>query len=525
MITIKPRQAAKINKPDAGEKTLFLDQSDNALKTKDSTGAVESLVGATQATVTQIAYTNNIPFTKPYNFMTSHLVSSNIIFTPNSINAVPGAVTLCKIVADGISTLTFTGIKEIIGSNYDNTANILNYLVFFYDGADYFVNIYQELNTQPVDLIAPNLQTAIISNSIRNRIVLTYNKFLNTLSTPLTTDFTVSEGKTVSSVTVTGSEVRINTNTNYAFGDVITISYVPGTNEIQDTSLNNAATLVTQAVTNNIAAPDLVAPLLSTATVEEAFDNRIILAYNENLNALVIPATTDFVVSGGKTVTNVSIVNGIVTLTVNSAYVFGDVITVSYTSGVNKLQDANGNFAANLVSQAVTNNISSSEITLAWEGLSNTIYTLPELIGGTLPSGGRATITVDAAQAFYVRTVVPTPATETNATVLYLDNVNTTNYTWNSGLVFRCGFYHYGGNIFASDGGFSAINTSISVVVGDWLQMIKSGNDVLLQKSTNAGGSWTTVYTFTGALTAQTTLYIKSLFATAEGQKITVTQG
>lgn len=43
MFTIKPRVAATVATPDTGEKTLFLDQSDSILKTKDDAGVVEAL--------------------------------------------------------------------------------------------------------------------------------------------------------------------------------------------------------------------------------------------------------------------------------------------------------------------------------------------------------------------------------------------------------------------------------------------------------------------------------------------------
>ena len=43
MFTIDPRQAAKVAIPDTGQKTLFLDQLDSVLKTKDDAGVVEAL--------------------------------------------------------------------------------------------------------------------------------------------------------------------------------------------------------------------------------------------------------------------------------------------------------------------------------------------------------------------------------------------------------------------------------------------------------------------------------------------------
>lgn len=41
------------------------------------------------------------------------------------------------------------------------------------------VNIFQDVNAQAADIIAPILQTAAIANATRDRIVLTYDEALN----------------------------------------------------------------------------------------------------------------------------------------------------------------------------------------------------------------------------------------------------------------------------------------------------------------------------------------------------------
>ena len=43
MYNLKQKNAASINNPDAGEKTLFLDIADNKLKTKDENGDIEEI--------------------------------------------------------------------------------------------------------------------------------------------------------------------------------------------------------------------------------------------------------------------------------------------------------------------------------------------------------------------------------------------------------------------------------------------------------------------------------------------------
>lgn len=103
------------------------------------------------------------------------------------------------------------------------------------------------------DVTPPVLSTATVENAAPSNIVLTYNEALDTGSTPATGDFTPSGGKTVTGVVVSGSTVTVTVNTPYANGDTITISYTPGTNKIRDVAANNAASLSSQAVTNNVA--------------------------------------------------------------------------------------------------------------------------------------------------------------------------------------------------------------------------------------------------------------------------------
>ena len=101
--------------------------------------------------------------------------------------------------------------------------------------------------------------------------------------------------------------------------------------------------------------PDVVAPTLVSATVQNANPSNIVLTYSEPLTVLPLPAFTDFALNLSKTVTAISIVGSVVTLTVNAPYVSGNMPTLSYTSGVNKIKDLAGNNATNLVNQVITN--------------------------------------------------------------------------------------------------------------------------------------------------------------------------
>lgn len=98
----------------------------------------------------------------------------------------------------------------------------------------------------------------------------------------------------------------------------------------------------------------VVIPVLSTAITADGVN--IVLTYDIALDETSVPATTDFSASGGRTVTNVAVSGSTVTVTVSLKYSSADTVTLSYTAGINKILSNSGGVAANLVTQAVTNN-------------------------------------------------------------------------------------------------------------------------------------------------------------------------
>lgn len=81
---------------------------------------------------------------------------------------------------------------------------------------------------------------------------------------------------------------------------------------------------------------------------------KVTLLYDVSL-AATTPATSDFTLSGGKTVSSVSINGQAVVLTLSSSYLSTDFPTVSYTPGTNKIQDAAGRLAVSLSGYSVRN--------------------------------------------------------------------------------------------------------------------------------------------------------------------------
>ncbi len=102
------------------------------------------------------------------------------------------------------------------------------------------------------------------------------------------------------------------------------------------------------------------APVFKSAVIENATPSRIDMTYSMTL-ADITPSATAFKVmvnSVERTVTNVSVSGTSVKLTLASAVVYGDVVTVAYTKpATNPLQATDGTEAASMTAKSVTNNV------------------------------------------------------------------------------------------------------------------------------------------------------------------------
>jgi hypothetical protein len=127
-------------------------------------------------------------------------------------------------------------------------------LVGFYYNGDTFIWFSHVAGAaaEPVDITSPVLQSALVSASTPNQIELHYNEFLASDFLPSAGDFAPSGSKTITGVAISGSKVILTVNTDYAIGDVITVSYTAGTNPIKDIAGNQAVNLSAQAVNNFI---------------------------------------------------------------------------------------------------------------------------------------------------------------------------------------------------------------------------------------------------------------------------------
>ncbi len=148
-----------------------------------------------------------------------------------------------------------------------------------------------------LDTTVPGISAAAVNG---DTLVLTYNETLDATS-PAAGDFSVS----VNGSAVIPSSVAVNTGAMSVTltlpvpvnnGDIVTVSYTPGSNQTQDVAGNPAAALTSQAVNN--ATPDTTAPLLTSFDDGDA-DNSVVVgdvltytvSFNEDIDASTVTAS------------------------------------------------------------------------------------------------------------------------------------------------------------------------------------------------------------------------------------------
>ena len=204
------------------------------------------------------------------------------------------------------------------------------------------------------DITAPVVSTTTGPTVNQATLVITFDEALDATGTaPAASAFTVKVGGTEvaladsSPVEVTGSTVILMLAEGVIDADVVTVAYdKPASNPIQNFAAGlDAASFGDQAVTNNT--PN-VAPTVLTDPAPVVGGTRLVITFSEPLTegASATPDTSafDVVVAGNaRKVDAVAVSGSTVTLTLASAAVFGEAVTVSYTqptgASAAKLQD------------------------------------------------------------------------------------------------------------------------------------------------------------------------------------------
>lgn len=262
------------------------------------------------------------------------------------------------LIIDGNSTNTFSfpepsaGWINGNGVLFDNTKR--NVIFLRYIEGQVIYNISNSA-IPSIDVIAPSFQTASVTNSTPNKITLQYSETLNNTFVPGISAFSLTGGKTVTGITLLGSTVELNTSPNFVNGESILVSYiVPVSNRIRDIAGNFAIAFSNQSIQNNVLIVDTTAPTL-TSTQVTSQGNQIILTYSEPLLTTSVPTGGDFTLSPANGISGVNVSDVNVILTLTGSYINTDVVTLSYTRGINKLKDLVGNEALNFSNYSVNN--------------------------------------------------------------------------------------------------------------------------------------------------------------------------
>jgi hypothetical protein len=270
------------------------------------------------------------------------------------------------------------------------------------------------------DNSAPVFVSAQVANASPSVIVLTFNETLGAF-TPAAAAFTVSGGKTVSSVARSGATISLTVNSPYAAGAAITATYVkPGSNAIQDGVGNQTNGFGPVAVTNNVASTDTTPPTVLSAAVANATPTVVNLTMSETIDPSNIPVASSFTVAG-HTVSSIAVSGSTINLTCSVAFVNGEAArTVAYTApGTANIRDlaTPANQLVNFSAQAITNNVAASSApvyelrTASSNGLPNAGHWFPDTPLTATTSGGQYFAQPDGIRCeVYVKTAAGVPA-------------------------------------------------------------------------------------------------------------------
>lgn len=440
-------------------------------------------------TVNAVFNETSIAFNKLCTYYGAVTVDSNFDIFPDLTDALPNNGAIIHFIGNGIHTPVFNDMRNVGTNTFDNTDGIDNVIFLVYNGVNVNYSILDQLEYSAL----PVLSQAAIEVDTPNIISLTYDKLLDSSSVPATSDFAVSPSRTVTDVSISGSQVIVTLNTPYVYTDSVTINYVAGTNPIRVSFGNNAANLTSQAVSNNIGAD---APILESATTST--DGLIVeLDFDKDM-ASPVGKHAQFTLSGGKTATAAALKSGDITkiqLTVSSAYLNTDVITVSYTPG--DVESSDGGILEAFTNQSVTNVVTSETngtFTLSNLTQSGTEYTGNTGSGYSCFGVASQTLTGDG----YVVIDIPN-TTLTDNGILGLSTSATND-----------GYTNWIFNVLLSDPNYktrslggTVTDLGVAYITNDRVRIKRVGTTVTIEYY--RGGSWNVIHTFPDSSTG--TLY------------------
>ena len=340
------------------------------------TNPIQDEAGNDAADLEDMTVRNDTPDTDPPMLDSAVVNGATLTLTydePLDGNSAPAGDTYTVIVAGGVyrpSSVSVSG-DEVVTLTLPTPAEhgdivTVSYLVPGTNPIqDEAGNDAADLEDVSVTNETPDTDPPVFDNALVNgaMLTLTYDEELNGDSAPVVGAFTVTVdgmAATVTLVEVSGATVTLTLSPAAAWRETVTVSYTkPQTGAaIEDLAGNDAANLTNKDVENVTQNPDQTAPVLQTREVDGA---ALTLTYNEDLDSTSAPAGSAYTVmvnSVARTVDdNITVTSRVVSLTLSTAVVHGDVVTVAYDApSSNPVRDLAENNAANFSAQGVTNN-------------------------------------------------------------------------------------------------------------------------------------------------------------------------
>ncbi|MNW39648.1 Endoglucanase precursor [compost metagenome] len=213
------------------------------------------------------------------------------------------------------------------------------------------VNFSGKVVTNGMDSVLPKPKDG---SANRYSVTLYFSDTLKSPSSYAYQQFVVTgdgSSKGVTSLSHSGSSITLNLSNYINDGEVVKVSYTPGSYPLQDYRGIDIAAFSDYYVRNNY---DTKAPELQGAT---GSGNKIVLTYNEALRTSSTPLKSQFSVLVNNSpvyVTAVEVTSSQVILTLASSLTKDQNVTVSYVSGSGGIADLNGNLAGYINLQPVS---------------------------------------------------------------------------------------------------------------------------------------------------------------------------
>ncbi|MCA1294006.1 S-layer homology domain-containing protein [Paenibacillus sp. alder61] len=206
--------------------------------------------------------------------------------------------------------------------------------------------------TNGIDSVSPKPSDGRASG---NTVTLYFTETLKSPSSSAYQQFTImadGKAKSISRLAHSGSTITLYLSDSISNGEVVKVSYKPGSYPLQDYRGMEIAGFNDYFVRNTY---DSVAPVFQSA---QGSDRTIILNYNEALRTTQLPLKSQFsvLVNNAPVYVNaVEIKNNQVILTLASSFTQSQAVTVSYVAdGSDGIADLNGNLAGYINLQPVT---------------------------------------------------------------------------------------------------------------------------------------------------------------------------